>query len=251
MDNALETQGTTPTAESDSQLREILELAISISAKNLNPTMLNQEFLKFSGIIANDWQLAKQPVLDPRMAQLSFQNGVNIVSQPGVISFTQGIRDENLENLEISEVARKYIDALPNAEYQALSITPKFLTALEGGLDAGRKFISETLLAPGSWQEFGKAPMQASLNLLYQLDQCQFTLTINEARIRQAEQATLPALLFSGSFNYRFTSDNPEERLNQVRQSLENWRENLETFREVVQQRFLAPQGSVFPGGLM
>ncbi|MGH2414087.1 MAG: hypothetical protein ACRDEA_10425, partial [Microcystaceae cyanobacterium] len=66
-------------SQSSTSIREIQEIAINISAKNLNPTMLSEDFLKFSGIIPSDWELGKQPVLSPTLAQVSFQNGVSIV----------------------------------------------------------------------------------------------------------------------------------------------------------------------------
>lgn len=45
------------------QIREIQEIAITLAAKNLNPAMLSEDFLKFSGIVPNEWELSKQPFL--------------------------------------------------------------------------------------------------------------------------------------------------------------------------------------------
>ncbi|WP_013321871.1 hypothetical protein [Gloeothece verrucosa] len=238
-----------PNSESNSslQLREIQELSISISAQKLNPTMLSEDFLKASGIIPSDWELNKQPVLNPNYAQVSFQNGVSIVTQPRTITFLEMLGTKQSTEIKLPELVHKYVEKLPLAEYQGLSISPKSVVPLSGSLDAGRKFITETLLAPGAWQEFGKEPVQAGLNLLYQLDKCQFNLTINEARLQLPDQQSLPALLFSGSFNYDLTSNTEGERIEKLNQGIDEWEANLEAFREIVNERFLGQQGSLFP----
>ena len=169
------------------EIREIQELAIAISAKNLNPTMLSQEFLKQTGIVPNSWELGKQPVLGQNLSQVTFQNGVSIVAQPRTITFMESLGAKKPEELNIPNVASQYVEKLANAEYQALSITPKSLKPFPGDSQGARNFITQNLLSSGEWQNYGNAPVQAGLNLLYQLDRCQFSLSINEAKIQMPD----------------------------------------------------------------
>lgn len=236
-----------PQASSSLQLKEIQELSIAINAAKLNPTMLSEDFLKASGIVPNDWELNKQPVLSPNYAQVSFQNGVSIVTQPRTITFLEMVGNKEPDTLKVSEIAQKYIEKLPLAEYQGLSVSPKSVVPLSGGTDAAQKYITGTLLAPGPWLEFGNAPVQAGLNLLYQLAQCQFSLSINEARLQLPDNTAIPALLFAGSFNYNITSNSDQERVQKIIEGIKQWRSDLESFREIVNQRFLAQQASLFP----
>lgn len=236
-----------PPTPSSLQLKEIQELSIAITAAKLNPTMLSEDFLKASGIIPNDWELNKQPVLSPNYAQVSFSNGVSIVTQPRTITFLEMMGNKEASSLKVSEIAEKYVEKLPLAEYQGLSITPKLVVPLSGESDAARKYITTTLLAPGPWLEFGQAPVQAGLNLLYQLEQCQFSLSINEARLQLPDKRAIPALLFAGSFNYNITSDNNQERIQKLVEGIKQWQSDLESFQEIVNERFLAQQGSLFP----
>lgn len=229
------------------QIREIQEIAIALSAKNLNPTMLSEEFLKFSGIVPNEWELGRQPVLGPNLSQVTFQNGVSIVAQPRTITFMEAIGAKDPNELQTSRVARLYVEKLPNAEYQTLTISPKSLVPFPGNPDGARHYITRTLLAPGPWQEFGTAPVQAGINLLYQLERCQFSLSINEAKIQMPDQSSIPALLFAGNFNYDITGNLQQERLEKIGQGIDDWQSDLEAFREIVNQRFLGQQQSVFP----
>ncbi len=232
-------------AKTPLQIREIQELAISIAAKNLNPTMLSEDFLKFSGIIPDDWELAKQPVLNPNVAQVTFQNGVSIVAQQRTVTFMEAIGTKSLEELNIPVVAQKYIEKLPKAEYKGLSISPKALIPFPDNQNAARQYITKNLLAPGAWQDFGNAPVQAGLNLLYQLDRCQFSLSINEAKISLPDQSSMPALLFTGNFNYTLEDGFQQRKIDQLTQGITSWKSDLKDFQEVVKQRFLNQQNQV------
>jgi hypothetical protein len=219
-------------------LKDLEEVIISIAAKDLNPTMLSAEFLKMSGIVPNEWELARQPITNPRGSQVSFKNGVNVIAQPGTVSFAEALNNKNLKQLNFVQVVQQYVQKLPNAEYQGLSINPKVIVPFSEA-ENGKKFIMEKLIAPGPWQEFGTTPPSASLNLFYQLAQCQLTLTINPARLQQPDQSAISAVLFSGNFTYNLTNLVGNERLKQLGQKINNWDQDLDIFRELVYEKFL------------
>lgn len=67
---------------------EIQELAIVVTAKNYDPSLLNPGFLKHSGVVPEDWQLSGQPVVTERGSQIVFNNGVYVGAQPiGMLLF--------------------------------------------------------------------------------------------------------------------------------------------------------------------
>ena len=108
---------------------QIQELAIAITAKNLNPNIVNLDFLKYSNIISSDWEVARPPVYTKNLTQLVFQNGIVIVAQPNRIVFAEAIDTDtkDIQELQISQLAAKYVEKLPNVEYQAIGIIPKVL----------------------------------------------------------------------------------------------------------------------------
>ena len=219
--------------------KDMEEFTISIAAKNLDPTMLNPDFLKFSGIVPNEWELAKQPTNSPGGSQVNFQNGVNVISQPGSISFIEAMANKDLKQLQFAQVAQKYVQKLPLAEYQAINISPKVIVPFLEEEDGGKKFINERLLSPGPWHDFGNTSPQAALNLFYELEKCQFRLNINPARLQQANQTIISAVLFSGNFTYNLAEAVADERINQLIQIINNWDQDLEIFRELIYEKFL------------
>ncbi|GFE68810.1 hypothetical protein [Chroococcus sp. FPU101] len=236
-----------PETRPESQLREIQDAAIGLAAKNLNPTILSVEFLKYSGIIPADWELSAQPVMNPNFAQINFQNGVSIVAQPRTITFTAILNHPNLKDFKLPDIASNFIEKLPHAEYQGVGITTRSIIPFPSSPDAARQYITRTLLSPGPWQDFGLNPVQAGINYLYQLDRCQFNLNINEAKVQLPDQRALPAVLFAGNFNYTIETENEVERLALLKSALNQWDNDLRTFSEIVHQRFLGQQISVFP----
>ncbi|MGF1590506.1 MAG: hypothetical protein ACFCU7_14945 [Pleurocapsa sp.] len=225
---------------SPSQTRFIEEISIIIAAQDLTPTMMSQDFLKFSGIIPQEWELSQQPVLNPNFAQLNFTNGVGINAQPGNITLSESLNNRKLEQLAIRQVAGKYVEKLPHAEYMGLSFSPKILLPFPEAPASVRQYITETLLASGSWKRIGKAPVQAGINLMYLLERCQLTISISEARLQKPQEQPITAILFSGNFNYNVNlGQQSEDRIAQVTNFLNNWEIDIEEFRAIVNQKFL------------
>jgi hypothetical protein len=202
--------------------------------------MLNLDFLRGSGVVPADWELAQQPVSNPNAAQIAFKNGIRIEAQPGTVSFSEGIGKKKLEEIQVPNIARRYAAALPNLDYQGVGINPRRFVTFEGQGQEAHKFITETILARGSWQQVGIAPMQAGINLVYSLESCQLGLSINEVKLQSQGQEPIAAVLFGGNFSYPLAAESVEERLEQLHRALENWRDNLAAYRELLDQKFLA-----------
>lgn len=225
---------------SPSTTQFIEELSIIIAAQDLTPTMMSQDFLKFSGIIAKEWELSQQPVLNPNFAQLNFTNGIGITAQPRSISISESIGTKQLSELAIANVAAKYVEKLPHAEYVGLSLSPKILIPFPESPETARQFITGSLLGSGAWKKIGVAPVQAGVNLMYLLERCQLTINISEARLQQAQQASITAILFAGNFNYQVNpEDTEDDRLTQIMSFMNNWQSDLQEFRDIVNQKFL------------
>lgn len=227
-----------PTSENQ-MFNDIEELTISLVIKNFNPSLLSYELLTMSGIVPSDWELARQPVNNPRGSQVSFKNGVNIIAQPNTMSFVEGLGNKEINSLQFAQIAQKYVSKMSNAEYQGISISPKIIVPFSQEEDGGKHFINNTLLNQGAWFNFGKNTPQASLNLFYQLDRSQLVLNINPAKLQQPNDITISAVLFAGSFNYNLTELTGDIRTKTLMEIINFWHKDLDTFRELIYQKFL------------
>ncbi|MFB2983082.1 hypothetical protein [Microseira sp. BLCC-F43] len=220
--------------------QDIHELSIVLAIGNHNQAILTLDFLKGGGIVPADWELQRPPVLTVGSAQVIFKNGVNIVASSQTVTFSESLDRKILEDVEIARVAGKYVSTLPNLDYLAIGINPKYFATFENQPDGARKFINETLLSPGAWQNIGPAPVQARVDLIYTLEGRQLRLLVAEAGLQLPDKQQIPAVLFAGNFNYDLDGESGEARVRSLHQRLANWQADLETYRDIVNNKFLA-----------
>ena len=227
------------TANSSGRTKFIEEVSLVIAAQSLNPTLVSYEFLKSSGTIPQDWELAQQPVLNPNFAQLNFTNGVSISAQPRTLNLSESVG--NIEDLIIPQVAAKFVAKLPYADYVGLSLSPKLLLPFPDAPETVRQYITETLLGSGAWKKIGKVPVQAGINLMYLLDRCQLSISVSEAKLQKPQEPPMMAILFSGNFNYNIDSRQniSDSKTAQMMSFLNYWKSDLEEFRAIVEGKFL------------
>ncbi|MDZ8139682.1 MAG: hypothetical protein RM049_31070 [Nostoc sp. DedQUE04] len=216
------------------------ELGIIIAAKNHNPTLLNSDFLKYSGIVPAEWELARQPISTQNVSQVAFTNGVMIVAEPTRVIFIEAIEGKVATEIIVADIAKKYVQTLPNVEYEAVGLNPRSYITFDRQQDAASQYLAKTLLSPGPWQEVGTAPVRATLNLVYTMDRCPFYLTVSEAALRNPDETSTPIVLFNGSFSYEVKSVTAPERLGNLHQIIDNWQADLAAYQEIINTKFLA-----------
>jgi hypothetical protein len=218
----------------------VQELVIVIAAKNLNPIVLTPEFLKYSSIVPAEWELARQPMCTQQGSQVTFTNGISIVAQPQRVMFAEAIDGKVAAEVAIPSIARKYVQTLPNLDYQAIGLNPRGYITFDSEPGAAHKYISEKLLSAGEWQEVGTAPVRATINLAYTLERGVFNLSVNEAALRQPDETITPLVLFSGNFSYDIAGKNGEEKLTSLYQAIENWQADVDSYKNIINTKFLA-----------
>lgn len=217
------------------------DLVFIITSKNQKASILNLDFLKFSGIVPSSWELARQPIYTNNVAQVIFTNGIAITAEPTRVMFAQPIVGKDIESILLPGIARKYAQALPNMESSGVSINLRAYVGLSGSQDIAREYITQNLLSPGAWQSEGELPMRASLNLVYKLKRSPFFLNITEAAIRNdIDDTTTPIVMFGGSFSYEIGGNQGVEKVGLLCQAIENWQADLEDFQNIINNKFIA-----------
>ena len=217
----------------------VQELAIAIAAKNLNPTVVNPDFLKYTGVVPSDWELARSPVYANGIAQIVFSNGLSIVAQPNRMMIAEAIGNKDFGEVKVAQIACQLVEKLPKVEYQSVGINPVGLFMFDSEAET-HQYLCRYLLSPGSWQEFGEAPLQAGLQLAYTLKRGQLILGVNQAKIQYPDKLG-SAIVFSGNFNYPLSGNSDSEKLENLQQLIQNWPEDLNTFRQLLEEKFLPP----------
>lgn len=214
----------------------VQDLVISIVAPDLNPSLINPDVLKYSGVISADWELARPPVHTKKTAQVTFTNGVNIIGEPNRIMFAESIADKSTDSILVADIAQKYVRSLPNLEFKGVSIDARGYIALNAPERTPESYVTEKLLAPGAWQSEG---MQASLNLVYTYDRAPLYLTITDALLKKGDETPTPIVMFSGKFNYTIDGETSDEKLLQLHQALATVQDDLTLYADLITNKFL------------
>jgi hypothetical protein len=222
------------------------ELAIVFAVRDPHPQSLHLDFLKYSGVVPADWQLAQPPIRNEQFNRLIFQNDVHIVAQPRTLTLVQPIVLSQPERLQVPELAHRYVRALGSDEnyrdYLAIGISPKSFVLTPTVQSSS--YVVDTLLHPKDWQHKGCQPAQATINLLYPLDRCLFRMTIEDVRHQVPEQPEKPAVLVSGNFHYPVSEEmQAGNRAAHLHACIDHWKKDLKTYLEIVNERFLPGKG--------
>ncbi|MBD2132906.1 hypothetical protein H6F47_10795 [Sphaerospermopsis sp. FACHB-1094] len=230
---------------------EIQELAIAITAKNLNPTVITPDFLKYTGIVPTDWELAREPVFNNFVVQIFYKSGVGIVAQPNNVTVVESIGAKQQAEIQIPKITHQLVEKLSQVEYQRVEINPRGFVVFNSDAEA-YQYINGKLLAPGSWQEFEGTKVNAALQLSYPLKRGILNLSINQANVQFPDKVAA-AILFSGNFNYSLSGNTPVEKLQDLQAIIQNWQDSVKTFQKLLSDKFFpssaaAPNNiSVFP----
>ena len=217
------------------QALEIQELAIVITAKNYDPSLLNPGFLKYSGIVNPNWELARKPVINNRSAQIVFNNGVYIAAQPNRLMFVEALNSkEDINNAEIPTLANRYVEILRTIEYQAVGINFRGYTNCTNTTVEENNYLIDNFIQPGEWQNCGSKPVKVGLNLAFDYGDKQLSLSINEAGLKLPDSEQVPIVLFSGNFNYDLNAEDIAQILPKLNSVITNWQQDLAIYTEVI-----------------
>ncbi|HIK06247.1 MAG TPA: hypothetical protein IGS40_16280 [Trichormus sp. M33_DOE_039] len=223
-----------------SQKFEVQELLIAIAVKQQNPSILTADFLRYTGIIPSDWELARPPVLTNTAAQVVFQNGVSLIAEVNRIIFAEAIANKEPSEVQIPAIAHKYIETVKQVNYQGIGINLRGFVLDETKNQTTRNYIFSKLLQPGAWQDFGSAPVQASMRFVYTLDDTQLYLDVNEAELQYPDQTSKPAVLFSANFSRAIAQEEAKDRIATMDIVIDKWQTDLATLKALVDTKFFS-----------
>jgi hypothetical protein len=217
------------------------DLALVFAIQRQDPTLITPESLSKNGIVPVEWGIAQQPVRTPQAALVRYQNGISIAAHPNKVVFVQSLADDRA--IEIPGVAQRYAQVLQNLSYQGVgSYIRAYIPFASEEKNAAQEYLTSHFLAKGSWQSFGTAPVEASLNLKYTLEHSQLNLSIQEAALQHPKQQRFPVILFVGSFSHSLSGQSATEKLQKLTDVVAHWQSDVEIFKSLVSEKFLGAE---------
>jgi hypothetical protein len=216
------------------QTLDVQELSLVIAVERQDPSLLTPDFLRYSGIIPQDWELSRQPVRGQQAAQVSYQNGVSIIAYPDRTVFVEPLSEKAEGSVELPHLAQRYSEVLRNLNFQAVGVNFRGHVLFPGAEDSAHQYLCNTLLSPASWQTIGTAPMRAGLNLVYTFERNTLSLSVQEAMMQLPEQERVPVVVFAANFENQLQNRPQPEQLTGLQQAITSWQDDLGNYRQVV-----------------
>lgn len=223
---------------------KVQEFVMVLATKGQSPSVLNAEFLKYSDVVPESWKLARDPVYTEQIIQIAYENGVVITAQPTRIILSELLQDKSVEETFVPEIAQKLVAVLPKLDYQAVGINPRGYLAVEAGQEAASQYVTNCLLAKGPWQQFGEAPVKASINYVYQLEQGRMNLSVSEATLKLPEEE-LAVILFSGNIDHALKNEAPEARTAELAEAIGSWQKDVTSYTTLINSSFRLPEEAI------
>lgn len=213
--------GKTSTANTPSNQAsfKLVELSVVLVAGQSDPSILNPDFLRYKKIVDPDLSLDANapPISTPTFSQVVFKNGVVVKAGDNRIFFEQTGNPLTTGDICCPEIAKRFIDQLPNFHYQAVGINPKGIQTFSGNIK-----VSDALVDRGNWLSLPEAKPEVQLKTVYRLTDKIITLELIEGPDKTGQ------VLFQANI-HRILKN--EKDLSPI---LDSWKKDLDDFKELV-----------------
>lgn len=210
------------------------EITIVLVAQNHNPTILNPDFLKFNKIVPENWNLKENPICIEPMAQVVFENGIQITAELNKVIFLEPVRNEkDINKVEIPDIAIRYIETLPHVNYMTVGINPKGHLSFATEDDA-QDFILDTFVNTNPWKQFASKPKNIGFKFSYNLEKAILTLAIEASLFNISQEKRVPVVLFAANFHHNVMGTTQDERCNNLISIIKDWQQDVDMFRKFV-----------------
>ena len=203
------------------------EFSVVLAAKANNPTILNQDFLKYNEIVPKEWELGSPPIITAPFSQIIFKDRVSIISQLDKIIFTQISSEvDNITIADVINIACKYIKVLPHVNYTGVGINPQVLIRTESIKDADHFIRSRFLSAIYSDKE-------EKLNIGFSLTLDKNVLckmTISSLQVRKEY-----GVIIGSNFHHQIIDD-VSKKIVQLNNILEHYSDDLDHFNRILKK---------------
>lgn len=219
------------------------ELAIVVAVQNQNPHLFAEDFLKQTGIVPSEWNLAQEPVYTERVVQITFENGLRLIAEPSRVMFIERMGDKPLDLLQAGTVARTYVETLKMADYQAVGIN--FRSHVAYDRPAAAADYIKSLLAPGGWLAYANGRVRPKLSFNYDLTNRLLSVSIDEAALEVDDRQSIPVVVFSGNFNYNISQQSAVPKSIAIANIIGNWQQEFDEYHGLINEQFLGRKGEI------
>ena len=210
----------------------LIELSVVLIAENIDPSMINPDFLRHNGIVDSKLQTEQPPVSTVVFSQVVFEGGLEVVAQPDRFLFMQ--RGEALtEDIAIPDIVMRFLERVPHPAYKAVGINLASVRPLGDRLAGG---VASALIEGGKWMAFEGVSPEVFLKAVYPCEGRQITMDVQDTKKRESDGSESHGLLFAVNVHRNITETDQGQRSARLMSILSGWEGDLSDFKNLVTQ---------------
>lgn len=219
---------------------ELVQLSVVLIADNVDPSMINPDFLRHNGIVDHGLQTGQPPVSTPVFSQVAFEDGFTVTAQTDRVEFVQ--RGEALtEDAASPNVARRFLEKFPYPSYKAIGINLTGVRPLDPGSVGG---VADALIERGAWMAFGDVSPVVSLKATYLYENRQITMDVHDAKKQNTDGDEQRGLLFAVNIHRDISETDQGRRIARLMSILSAWKDDLSNFQILIAKFNMGRQAS-------
>lgn len=197
----------------------LTSVGVVLLGESNNPTILNPDFLARHVLPASpdSANLSQPPLCTPVFAQVAYDNGVTVRSEPQRILFEQGAPTPTLSRTFVAQLALAYVQTVPHVRYTAIGVNPVFI--VEGGSAYDR--FQNDLTSAFPMGHDGIVP-RMQLKTDYVFPDRRVSIESSEARRSNEQGREELGLMLRTNIHRDIHASDPDERLQSLSKIIRN-----------------------------
>ena len=211
----------------------MLGIAVVIVGESHNPSVLTGDFLRHNKIVPEGAapNLELPPLCTPNISQISYEGGLQIVSNPQRISFSERYP---ANHPVCPDTAIRYIRTERSVKYTAVGVNP--FGFFPGNGQTGN------LLKGGEWQRFQDSSPVAEIALTYRLGGHDVNLTVSQGNANLPDGTAKDGVVFQSNFHKPIETGQNESHM-VAASMVGEWETDLERFRRLAENVYNEMKG--------
>lgn len=205
--------------------------SVVLVADNIDPSMINPDFLRHSGIVGSDLKTEQPPVSTPVLSQAIFEGGFSVVAQPDrFIVVQQG--EALTDDIATPDIAKRLLEKVPHPAYKAIGINVSCIRPLDDASEG----VATALIERGKWMAFYGSSPEFHLRVVHSFDGRQVILDIQDLKKHESDGTETTGLFFAANIHRDISETIQDQRIARLMSVLSGWKDDLSDFMSMVQQ---------------
>ena len=209
----------------------LMELSVVLVATQNDPSVINPDFLRHTGIVDPALQVKQPAVSTPVFSQVIFEGGLSVTAEPNRFIFGQQAQPLSEDACVSPDIARRFLNVFPHIAYSALGINPKGFRPFDSEFLSS---VSDALVGGGRWISFKDVLPDIQLKAIYNYESRNIVMDIGGVNIKENDGSESAGLLFQANIHRDIAENTQEKRIERLTSILSAWKNDMSDFSELI-----------------